>query len=122
MAPREGLTVRGKRDSQVESSLFHTSERLDSWKEIAAYLKRSVRTVHRWEKEETLPVHRHLHHRQGTVYAFMGELDAWRVSRRMHSAPRVQGEISDTGSEGIMLAVLPFQKFLLELWGENARD
>jgi hypothetical protein len=32
--------------------------RLDSWKEIAAYLGRSIRTVQRWEREEGLPVHR----------------------------------------------------------------
>jgi DNA-binding transcriptional regulator YiaG len=32
--------------------------RLDSWKEIAAYLKRGARTVQRWEREERLPVHR----------------------------------------------------------------
>jgi hypothetical protein len=32
--------------------------RLDSWKEIADYLKRDVRTVIRWEKEKRLPVHR----------------------------------------------------------------
>jgi len=36
-------------------------ERLDSWKEIAAYLKRDVRTVRRWEHAEGLPVHRHSH-------------------------------------------------------------
>ena len=31
-------------------------DRLDSWKEIGTYLRRSVRTVMRWEKEEGLPV------------------------------------------------------------------
>jgi hypothetical protein len=30
---------------------------LGSWKEIAAYLGRDVRTVQRWEKKEGLPVH-----------------------------------------------------------------
>ena len=35
-------------------------DRLDSWKEIAAYLKRDVTTVQRWEKREGMPVHRHL--------------------------------------------------------------
>ena len=35
--------------------------RLDSWKEIAAYLKRYVTTVRRWEKREDFPVHRHVH-------------------------------------------------------------
>jgi len=54
---------------------------LDSWKEIAEYLKRSVRTVRRWEAEERLPVHRHIHHNSGTVYAFKSELDAWLASR-----------------------------------------
>jgi TolB-like protein/Flp pilus assembly protein TadD len=52
-------------------------ERLESWKEIAAYLRRSVRTVHRWEREEGLPVHRHLHKKLGTVYAFKSEVDTW---------------------------------------------
>lgn len=52
-------------------------ERLDSWKEIAAYLKRSVRTVHRWEKDEGLPVHRHQHRMLGSVFAYKSELDAW---------------------------------------------
>jgi Tol biopolymer transport system component len=58
-----------------------TSDRLDSWKEIAAYLRRSVRTVTRWEREEGLPIHRHLHSKSGTVYAFKPELDAWWTNR-----------------------------------------
>src|SRR5262245_40599993 len=59
------------------------ADRLDSWKEIAAHLKRSVRTVHRWESEQGLPVHRHLHQSSGTVYAFKSELDAWWASRKI---------------------------------------
>jgi len=55
--------------------------RLDSWKEIAAYLNRDVRTAHRWEQDEGLPVHRHRHSRRGTVYAYPDEIDAW-VSQR----------------------------------------
>ncbi len=38
-------------------------DRLDSWKEIAAYLRRSVRCVQRWERTEGLPVLRHQHAR-----------------------------------------------------------
>ena len=56
-------------------------DRLDSWKEIAAYLSRDVTTVQRWEKREEMPVHRHLHDRMGSVYAFRAELDAWTHSR-----------------------------------------
>src|SRR4029453_12896943 len=58
-----------------------TNERLDSWKEIAAYLNRSVRTVTRWEREESLPVHRHLHSKSGSVYAYKAELDDWWKNR-----------------------------------------
>ena len=58
--------------------------RLDSWKQIAAYLNRDPRTVQRWESEEGLPVHRQLHSRQGSVYAFTAELDAWWKSRTRH--------------------------------------
>jgi TolB-like protein/Flp pilus assembly protein TadD len=59
------------------------ADRLDSWKEIAAYLNRDVTTVQRWEKREGMPVHRHLHDRLGSVYAFGSELDAWVESRRL---------------------------------------
>lgn len=52
-------------------------ERLDSWKEIAAYLKRGVTTVQRWERTEGLPVHRLPHSKAGSVYAFRRELDEW---------------------------------------------
>jgi tetratricopeptide (TPR) repeat protein len=56
--------------------------RLDSWKEIAAYLRRSVRTAKRWEKEEQLPVRRHLHGKRDSVYAYRAELDDWWSNRR----------------------------------------
>src|SRR5215471_17781290 len=57
-------------------------DRLDSWKEIAAYLKREIRTLHRWEDEEGLPIHRHLHKERGSVYAYKSELDSWWNNRR----------------------------------------
>ena len=52
--------------------------RLESWKEIAAYLGRDVTTVRRWEKREGLPVYRLQHSKLGSVYAYTLELDAWR--------------------------------------------
>jgi TolB-like protein/Flp pilus assembly protein TadD len=55
--------------------------RLESWKEIAAYLGREVTTVRRWEKREGLPVHRLHHSKLGSVYAYITELDAWRNER-----------------------------------------
>ena len=61
--------------------LENRENRLDSWKEIAVYLDREVRTVQRWEKREHLPVHRHLHHKIGSIFAFKDEIDNWRASR-----------------------------------------
>ena len=58
-------------------------DRLDSWKSIAAYLGRGVRTVQRWEREEGLPVHRLAHEKRGSVYARKEEIDAWWESRRV---------------------------------------
>jgi len=52
--------------------------RLESWKEIAAYLKRDVTTVRRWEKREGLPVYRLQHSKLGSIFAYTSELDAWR--------------------------------------------
>jgi len=73
-------------------------ERLDSWKAIAAYLKRDVTTVQRWEKREGMPVHRHLHDKRGSVYALGHELDAWLQSRRPGSSD--QGEEPEAHTPG----------------------
>lgn len=67
-------------------------ERLDSWKEIAAYLGRSVRTVVRWEAEDGLPVHRLVHHERSSVYALKPELDEWMQSRSSISVQPAAGE------------------------------
>src|ERR1700687_4511971 len=53
------------------------NDRLDSWKEIAAYLKKEVRTVQRWEKSSGLPIRRLAHGKLGTVFAYKQDLDAW---------------------------------------------
>jgi Tol biopolymer transport system component len=67
--------------------------RLDSWKEIGAYLKRDVTTVRRWEKREGLPVHRHLHDRRESVYAYPHELDRWWDERRNHLVEKTATEV-----------------------------
>ncbi len=52
-------------------------DRLDSWKEIADYLRREVRTAIRWEKEKGLPVHRVPGGKRHAVFAYSEELDVW---------------------------------------------
>jgi hypothetical protein len=80
------------------------ADRLESWKEVAAYLKRGVRTVQRWERVEALPVHRHRHDKRGTVYAFRREIDAWRENRRQRIGRRVAADASRPGWSGERIA------------------
>ena len=80
-------------DSAAPSRENPSDDRLDSWKDIAAHLKRDVSTVQRWEKREGMPVHRHFHDKLGSVYASRAELDAWSRSRRpIHAAGEASGE------------------------------
>jgi len=58
-----------------------SDDRLESWKAIAGYLRRTERTARRWERHEGLPVHRLSHHDRSSIYAFKSELDAWRAAR-----------------------------------------
>jgi TolB-like protein/Flp pilus assembly protein TadD len=76
---QEKAMAEGSVDTTLSKNL--TGRRLESWKEIAAYLNRDVTTVQRWEKREGMPVHRHLHEKRGSVYAVPEELDAWRQTR-----------------------------------------
>jgi hypothetical protein len=64
--------------SERQEAMGHS--RLESWKEIAAHLRTSVRTVQRWGKRR-LPVHRHPHSKQDTIYAYRPEIDQWHVAR-----------------------------------------
>jgi len=55
-------------------------ETLNSWKEIADYLHRSVRTVQRWEQRFNLPV-RHRAGKRTSVFALEAELNSWLQTR-----------------------------------------
>ncbi len=50
---------------------------LNSWKEIAAYTGRGVRTVQRYEREAKLPVRRVTGQDRSSVMAFSDEIDQW---------------------------------------------
>lgn len=52
---------------------------LQSWKEIARYCQRGVRTVQRWEKEQGLPVSRP--EGKESVYADAEAIDRWQRAR-----------------------------------------
>jgi len=60
--------------------------KLESWKEIAAFFDRDLRTVIRWEKDLGLPVHRYPGKSKGRVYALASELKAWADEPRRTAA------------------------------------
>lgn len=99
-----------------------SDDRLDSWKEIAVFLKRGVRTVQRWERSEGLPVHRHQHRKLGSVYAFESEVSAWWASRRLqlederHTA--ADSTKRKTADRKTRLLILPLEN----LGGDPAQD
>jgi hypothetical protein len=63
---------------------------LESWKQIAAYLDRSERTVRRWETSEGLPVHRRGHQKCDTVFAYKHEIEAWARRRTRFGSQDVE--------------------------------
>jgi TolB-like protein/Tfp pilus assembly protein PilF len=76
--------------------------RLESWKEIASWFDRSEKTVRRWEQREGMPVHRLLHEKRGTVYAYSAELEAWRQSRKLMALEEADlaDEVTEDGRSG----------------------
>jgi TolB-like protein/Tfp pilus assembly protein PilF len=95
-----------------------TSQSLGSWKEIAAYLKCDERTVRRWEKEG-LPVHRHMHKKRASVYAYKLEIDVWwrRDRSRLEAA---EGATKQTQRRAWFGGLLAVAVVFVGLFGVNA--
>src|SRR6204780_5566563 len=72
-------------------------KRLDSWKEIAAFLGRAERTVKRWETERGLPVHRVPGSGRSAVFAYSDELADWLKGRseELDAEDSPSGEVDD---------------------------
>src|SRR5215475_6133219 len=68
--------------------------RLESWGEIASYLRREIRTVQRWERNLGLPIHRLSVGKNASVYAYPSELDKWYKERET----RIEKEDLDADS------------------------
>lgn len=62
-------------------------EFLNSWKEIADYMGRGVRTVQRWERDMQLPVRRPRGKQRSAVVALKHEIDAWMAHRPYRTHP-----------------------------------
>jgi len=110
-----------KADSR--SVLGPDTDRLESWKEIAVYLGREVRTAQRWEKREGLPVQRHRHVKGNSVCAFKHEIDAWRHSRNgAASEPALKEKCSKPADESLNPTVLVATRMQAKsgAWLQNA--
>lgn len=64
------------RDADLRDDAYMSVRTFQSWKEIAQYMGRGVRTVQRWEAFG-LPVHRPAGRERSAVFAIEHELDAW---------------------------------------------
>jgi TolB-like protein/Tfp pilus assembly protein PilF len=103
-----------------DSPAAPTIDRLDSWKEIATYLRRDVRTVQRWEAKNGLPVHRHSAEpaKGSPVHAFRSELEHWLHAPAQSAGDGPGAAVTDTAKSTARLLVLPF----LNLTGDTDQE
>lgn len=87
---------------------------LNSWKEIANYLGRGVRTVQRWEAQLGLPVHRPAGKEHSAVLAFSSELDQWLDSRPVRFGTTLTGESGQSGQSLQVQALLSRAEAVLQ--------
>ena len=87
---------------------------LNSWKEIANYLGRGVRTVQRWEAQLGLPVHRPAGKDHSAVLAFSSELDQWLDSRPVRFGTILNAESSQDRQSAQAQALLTRAEAVLQ--------
>lgn len=69
---------------QVNENLLSSVPVLRSWKDIAQYVRSSVKTVQRWEHSQEFPVRRVNPNKGSVVFALQEEVDEWLRSRTLH--------------------------------------
>src|SRR5438477_2589990 len=74
---------------------------LNSWKEIATYLDRGVRTVQRWENDG-LPIRRVGTGKRTAVFAFTVEIDKW-LQKHATAAPPDHIKASQSDSRKLLV-------------------
>jgi len=84
-------------------NLMTNREVLDSWKEIAAYLGRSIKTCQRLERDLGLPVHRLEESPRARVFAYADEIDRW-IEKTKHSEEKTFRDSTDV--KRILIPVL----------------
>ena len=84
---------------------MNSVDTLHGWKEIAAYVGKSVRAAQRWEQELGLPVHRVRTSAGHAIYARRDEIDRWLADHEPGSAapatpiPHAKNELEPAAEE-----------------------
>lgn len=103
---------------------------LESWKEIAAYLNRNIRTCRRWEEELGLPIRRLDGSPRARVFAYPAELDRWLGEKLREQGAGPDGQPKDLPTvptwtkgliAGLAAAVVVAVAFVVILLGRQAR-
>jgi tetratricopeptide (TPR) repeat protein len=89
--------IRGHLRTELQSGVAagSSSDRLNSWKEIAAFFDKDVRTVRRWESVRGLPVHRMPGGARSGVFAYVWELEQWLADADGTDADGAEAEVSE---------------------------
>jgi predicted transcriptional regulator len=91
---------------------------LSSWKEIASYLGHSRRTVQRWERELSLPIHRPAGRESHSVMAFDAQLDDWLQSFTRNSSASNSGRAASYMESSVLASgnesLTKLERLLLE--------
>ena len=86
-------------------------EVLQSWKEIASYLGRDVRTCRRWEESLGLPVHRLNGSPKARVLAYRDEIDWWLETKLHERDPEKSPSASGAASPAVLRRGPSFASF-----------
>jgi hypothetical protein len=100
----------------VSSNPLSESNRLDSWKAIADYLRRDASTVRRWERTAGLPVRRVTGGRRAAVFAYRDEVDAW-LKGMGSDAPPASPDLPDQPIPDVALPIVIRPAGRHTLWG-----
>jgi hypothetical protein len=76
------------------------NDKLSTWKDIAAFLQRDVRTVQRWERENGLPIHRVPGTKGHSVYAHPSEINQWLERRQVTTDAQSVEDLPEGSGDG----------------------
>jgi len=102
MVRQRGVSIGMRARLHQTNIMVVNTDVLNSWKEVATYLGRGIRTVQRWERELGLPIRRPRCKLRSPIIAFRPELDQWLQSAPM--AQRLDPAERQTGSSSLQEA------------------